>query len=258
MGLEIALVGDYSEKHLAHRAIPRALELAAAELNVPVNGQWIMSRDLIDIPRQLAPFSAVWAVPASPYENAEGVLEAIRWARESGIPFLGTCGGFQHALIEFARNVAGLTAADHTETLSGGETLVVTRLSCSLVDQTGGVRFAPDSRIRAAYGTDTATEGYRCSYGVNPAYASALTRAGLRFTAWDEAGDIRAAELPAHPFFVGTLFQPERAALRGQTPPLVRAFVAAALASQVQRSIASTRGMPSSQVASLAPRDSAS
>jgi CTP synthase (UTP-ammonia lyase) len=103
------------------------------------------------------------------------------------------------------------------------------------------VRFTAGSRLRAAYGTDEATEGYRCNYGLNLAYRRAMEDAGLRFTAFDEEGEIRGAELPSHPFFVGTLFQPERAALRGQLPPLVKAFVAAMRAGVTPQSAFSDR-----------------
>ena len=226
----IALVGDYSPEVVAHRAIPRALELACTATPADVTWQWIPTRAVREAARDLAEFAAVWLVPASPYENMAGALAAIRFARETKRPFLGTCGGFQHALIEFARHVAGLASADHAEMNPDGNTLVVTPLTCSLVEKTGDVRFEPDSQLRAIYGRDAAGEGYHCNYGVNPAHRVALERAGLRFTAFDAAGEIRAAELPAsvHPFFIGTLFQPERAALRGETPPLVRAFVTAA------------------------------
>ncbi len=226
--LRLALVGDYSPEVTAHRAIPRALELACAAAKVnSLEWQWVATREVRDAGRDLAPFSAVWLVPASPYENMAGALAAVRFARETQRPFLGTCGGFQHALIEFARNVVGLPDADHAETSPDGTSLVVTRLSCSLVEQTNTLRLAPDSLLRAAYAGDTATEGYRCNYGPAPEYRAAFERAGLRFTAFDEHGEVRAGELPVnrHPFFVGTLFQPERAALRGEVPPLVRAFV---------------------------------
>lgn len=225
----IALVGDYSAAVIAHRAIPLALERACAATKCDVTWQWVATRDVRNAARVLAKFSAVWLVPASPYENMTGALAAVRFARETKRPFLGTCGGFQHALIEFARGVAGLTAADHAETNPHGDTLVVAPLACSLVEKTGAIRFAPGSLVRAAYGRDTAHEGYHCSYGLNPAHRAALERAGLRFTAFDETDEVRAAELPAsvHPFFVGTLFQPERAALRDETPPLVTAFVRA-------------------------------
>ncbi|MSU23213.1 MAG: hypothetical protein EXS32_05235 [Opitutus sp.] len=227
----LALVGDYSPEVSAHRAIPLALELARAATPSAsrLTWQWIATRDLTDAPRDLATFSAVWLVPASPYENEAGALAAVRFARETHRPFLGTCGGFQHALIEFARNVAGLAEADHAETNPHGDTLVVAPLSCSLVEKTGPIRIAPGSLIRSAYGRDDAHEGYHCSYGLNPAHRATLERAGLRFTAFDENDEVRAAELPAtiHPFFVGTLFQPERAALRGEVPPLVADFVRA-------------------------------
>ncbi len=230
MSPAIALVGDYSPDVIAHRAIPRSLELACAATKCDGTWQWIATRDVRHAARDLAKFSAVWLVPASPYENMAGALDAVHFARETRRPFLGTCGGFQHALIEFAREVAGLAAADHAETNPHGDTLVVTPLACSLVEQTGSLRFAPGSLIRAAYGRDAAHESYHCNYGLNPAHRRALKRAGLRFTAFDQNDDVRAAELPAtsHPFFVGTLFQPERAALRDEAPPLVSAFVTAA------------------------------
>lgn len=225
----IVLVGDYSPEVPAHRAIPIALTRARATGSHALEWTWVRTRDIRDAANDLCDFSAVWAVPASPYENMPGALAAIRFARETGRPFLGTCGGFQHALIEFARNVAGLRDADHAETNPSGGTLVVTRLACSLVEQVGEVHFAPDSLIRAAYGRDTAREGYRCNFGLNPVHRETLARAGLVFTAFDPDGEIRAAELPAtrHPFFLGTLFQPERGALRGETPPVVTAFVGA-------------------------------
>jgi CTP synthase (UTP-ammonia lyase) len=224
---KIALVGDYSDKVTAHRAIPRALELVRDHLGEEVSWEWIATRDLTAPASDLATFSGLWLVPASPYENAEGAIGAARWAREARRPILGTCGGFQHMLLEFARNVAGIQGAGHAETNPGGSALVVSRLSCSLVEVAGKVRFTPGSLIARAYGAPEAVEGYHCSYGINPEYQGALERAGLAFTSRDDAGDLRAAELPTHPFYVGTLFQPERAALQGKLPPLALAFVRA-------------------------------
>jgi CTP synthase (UTP-ammonia lyase) len=225
----VALIGDYSPAVPAHRAIPRALELARQALGVALEWEWLPTRDIRDAPRDLARFTAIWVVPASPYENMQGALAAIRFARETMRPFLGTCGGFQHALIEFARNVGGLATADHAETNPTGDTLVVAPLTCSLVEKTGNVRFEIGSQLSEIYGRDTAHEGYHCNFGVNSTHRATLERAGLAFTAFDEAGDIRGAELSRamHPFFIATLFQPERAALRGEIPPIVRAFVAA-------------------------------
>jgi CTP synthase len=196
-------------------------------LGADVDWTWVATRDIAVAPRDLAGFSGAWLVPASPYENPAGALGAVTWAREGAHPFLGTCGGFQHALLEFARNVAGIADADTSETNPYGRSLVVTALSCSHVERTADVRFAEGSLLAAAYGRTRSAEGYRCNYGFNPAYGAAMTAAGLTFTAWDDEGDIRGAELPSHPFFTGVLFQPERAALAGGTPPLVVAFVKA-------------------------------
>jgi CTP synthase (UTP-ammonia lyase) len=223
----IALIGDYSAGVTAHRAIPRALEMAMTVTHHEVAWRWVHTGKIRQAASDLADCAAVWAVPATPYANMNGALDAIRWARETGRPFLGTCGGFQHAVIEFARNVADLPDANHAETDPEADLLVITRLSCSLVEKTGSVRFTPESRMRAAYGRDEASEGYHCNYGLNPAHRLAFEAAGMRFTAFDEADEIRAFELPEHQFFMGTLFQPERAALRGEAAPVVNALVRA-------------------------------
>ncbi|GJG88853.1 hypothetical protein tb265_40340 [Gemmatimonadetes bacterium T265] len=103
---------------------------------------------------------------------------------------------------------------------------------CALVEARGAVRFRPGRRLARAYeaacGAAEAVEGYRCRYALNPAVRAVLTGGPLRVAAEDAARDVRAVELDGHPFFVATLFQPERAALRGETPPIVAAFVRAA------------------------------
>jgi CTP synthase (UTP-ammonia lyase) len=230
MKTAIALVGDFSPDSVAHRAIPPALELAGQAEGRPVTWTWVPTATIHDAARDLARYAGVWVVPASPYVSMAGALDAIRWARETRRPLFGSCGGFQHMLIELARSRAGLTVADTAETNPGGTELIITPLACSLVEQTSPLRFTPGSRLRAIYGRDTAVEGYHCRYGLNAAYRTQLEAAGLSFTAFDENGEVRGAELPesVHPFFIGTLFQPERAALRGEAPPLARALVRAA------------------------------
>ncbi|MCX6922759.1 MAG: hypothetical protein NT154_06030, partial [Verrucomicrobia bacterium] len=179
---------------------------------------------------RLFSFGGLWCVPASPYHSMDGALLAIRHARESCVPFLGTCGGFQHAVIECARNVLGWADAEHAETVPSAARAVISLLECSLVETSGVVRFFPGSRIAAAYGVSEATERYRCRYGLNPEFRSVLFAGPLRATAEDENGEVRAMELESHPFFVATLFQPERAAFAGRPPPLVVALVRACAA----------------------------
>ncbi|QCA04521.1 CTP synthase [Pantoea vagans] len=225
--LRLSLAGDYRADAVAHQAIPLAIERAARLLNITVEAEWIASEKLAE--SDLRRSDAVWVVPGSPYHNDEAVFDTIRWARESGKPFLGSCGGFQYAVIEYARNVLGWHDASHAETDTGGR-MVIAPLSCSLVEQRGAVRFEPGSRIAAAYGTLDSDEGYHCNFGVNPEFSAALGDNTLRITAWDEAGDVRGVELPDHPFFVATLFQSERAALQEKESPLVIAWMQAALA----------------------------
>lgn len=225
--LRLSLAGDYRADAVAHQAIPLAIERAARWLNITVEAEWIASEKLAE--SDLRRSDAVWVVPGSPYHNDEAVFDTIRWARESGKPFLGSCGGFQYAVIEYARNVLGWHDASHAETDTGGR-MVIAPLSCSLVEQRGLVRFETDSRIARAYGTLESDEGYHCNFGVNPDFSAALGDNTLRITAWDDAGDVRGVELPDHPFFVATLFQSERAALQEKESPLVIAWMQAALA----------------------------
>jgi len=94
----------------------------------------------------------------------------------------------------------------------------------------GGLKFEPGSRLAHIYGRESVDEEYHCGYGFNELYADRLSSGPLKVAARDDAGSIRAVELDGHPFFIGTLFQPERAALRDRLPPLVKEFVAAAAA----------------------------
>ena len=223
----IALVGDYNSSVTAHQAIPVAVDLASAELGVPVSAEWVATAKIKDAAADLACYQGVWCVPASPYENMQGAVDAIQFARSHGIPFLGTCAGFQHALIEYARNVLGMTEADHAESNPGARQPLISRLSCSLVEVESEILLEPDSILHRSYGAARIKEGYRCTYGPSPECEALLFSGKLRVTARDDAGEIRGGELQEHPFFVGTLFQPERRALKGETPPVVREFLLA-------------------------------
>lgn len=225
----IALIGDYDEHITAHQAIPLALTLATERFARLTSFEWIATDEIANTAR-LATFDGVWCVPGSPYRSMEGALMAIRFARENRVPYLGTCGGFQHAVIEYARNVLGWADAEHAETAPDAQRLVIAPLECSLVEVTDTVTLRPGTRISQAYGRSEISEGYHCRYGLNPAFLAQIASGDLRIAAEDRNGDVRALELADHPFFVATLFQPERAALRGECPPLVAAFVDACAA----------------------------
>jgi CTP synthase (UTP-ammonia lyase) len=229
--VRIALVGDYDPDVTAHAAIPRALALAGEVAECEPAADWIATPDLADGAEQrLAPYHAVWCVPASPYASMEGALSAIRFARETGRPFLGTCGGCQHALIEYARDALGLSDADHAESNPEAALQLITPLACALREARDRIRLLAGTRIRAIYGRDEIEEGYNCSYGLNPAFRGLLEASPLHNSGVDEVGDVRVVELEGHPFFVATLFQPERSALAGAPHPLIGAYLRAVLA----------------------------
>lgn len=234
--VRVGLIGDRNPEVTAHRAIPEALRLAGEAAQVAVEATWLGTETIPEeVEVALSGFDALWGVPSTPYRSTEGALRAIRFAREQGVPFLGTCGGFQHAVLEYARDVMGWADAAHAEIDPEAKRAVISPLGCALVEVRDTVRLVPGSRIARAYGATDAEEGYHCRYGINPQFESALVGQGVRVTARDEQGEIRAIELPEHPFFVAALFQPERAALQGKTPPIVLALVQAASARAQKR-----------------------
>lgn len=130
-------------------------------------------------------------------------------------------------MVEYARNVLGWIDAEHAETAPDAVRPVIAPLTCAIVEATDVVCFRAGSRIALAYGCEDTTESYRCRYGLNQEFQAALVGGRLRACAHNTAGEVRAVELDDHPFFLATLFQPERVALKGQLPPLVAAFAQA-------------------------------
>jgi CTP synthase (UTP-ammonia lyase) len=226
--LHVALIGDYNETVTAHIAIPKALGLAAKFLNVELEPHWLATETITNT-KMLESFNAIWCVPASPYKNTNGAFTAIQYARENGIPFLGTCGGYQHALLEYAHNVLNYKDADHAETNPDAAMALVAPLSCALVETADSVMLKAGSRLAEIYKSGEVTEMYRCRYGLNPKYVSLFENSGLVISAVDATNEPRAMELTNHPFFIGVGFQPERSGLKDQTHPLITAFLVAAL-----------------------------
>lgn len=224
--IRIALIGDYDPHVTAHQAIPVALGMAAEHTGQNVQFQWLAT-DCITADTPLDDYDGFWCVPASPYRDMDGALRAIRFAREQQRPFLGTCGGFQHAVLEFARNVLGWEDAEHGETSPDATRALLTPLTCALVEAVDSIHLVEGSLIAKAYENAEIREGYHCRYGVNPEFERQLLTRQLHAVGHDSAGDLRAVELKDHPFFVATLFQPERAALKGLLPPLVKALIEA-------------------------------
>jgi CTP synthase (UTP-ammonia lyase) len=235
-GIRIALVGEHNEQQKAHAAIPRAL---AAAPEASTEGVWVAT-DSVGA-GALAEFDGVWCVPGMPYRSPAGALRAIRQARESRTPFLGTSAGFQYALIEFARNALGMADADHQKTNPKATTPLISPLGCALVGVKSRVRLTAGSAIRKAYGAPDAVVQYHCSFGLNGRYRRLMESGTLHVTAVDDQDEIRAVELDGHPFFVATLFQPEMDA----PSALVNAFVAACARARAKLTKAAADGVAS-------------
>ena len=219
--MTIALIGDRDLEILAHQAIEQSLALAGARFS------WIGTETIVEPRQMLGAYRGIWAVPGSPYRDTDGALAAIQFAREMRVPFLGTCGGFQYALLEYARNVLGLAHAAHAELEPAASEPLIAPLSCSLVEKSDRIHLVPRTRLQRIYNTDVASEGYHCSYGPSAQFESLLSDSPLTINARDHNGEVRGVELDGHPFFIATLFQPERAALAGRKHPLIAAFVEA-------------------------------
>lgn len=217
----IGVIGDFDEANATHRATTAELEAAGA------TATWVPTTEVGDGAR-LGGFDGLLIAPGSPYADMDGALAAIRFARRSGMPLVGTCGGFQHIVLEFARDVLGVGDADHAETCPDADRLAVTPLACSLVGQRHPVHVVPGTRAAVIYGGQEPVEPYFCSYGLNPDLAPALEAHGLRISGRDELGSARIVELEPHPFFLGTLFVFQARGDHRPPHPLTAAFLGAA------------------------------
>ncbi|WP_371575789.1 hypothetical protein [Streptomyces sp. NBC_01314] len=224
----LAIVGDRSPDVVSHSRIPLLLDALAGRDRLVLDAYWIPSGDAAADAGAVRGFDAVWVVPGSPYRSEAGVLSAIRTAREEGIPFLGTCGGFQHALLEYARHECGLTRVAHAETEPDAEDFLIEPLACSLIGHEATVVIEPGSLAQSVMNAERSVERYFCAYGPTR-HLDTLRAHGLRFSGLDEDGHVRIAELPGHPFFLATLFQPELAGDGSRPHPVVRAFARAAV-----------------------------
>src|SRR4051812_32172094 len=231
MTTSLAIVGDFNSSNRSHLATNDAIEHSSAALGLTLEHRWISTQELAepDGMRQLMTCRGIWIGPGSPYKSMEGALSAIRLARERRIPLLGTCGGFQHIIIEYARNVLGVVDAQHEETEPNAPRLFISRLACSLVGRSMTVALQPGSLVSRVYGRTSVQEQYLCNFGVNPEYVDSLRSSPLRIVGSDAEGMARVVELPEHPFFVGTLFVPQMTSTASSPHPLVSAFISACL-----------------------------
>ena len=239
--VEIALVGKYVALHDAYLSVAEALTHGGIENDVKVNIRWVDSETVTDgnAAELLDGADGVLVPGGFGSRGIEGKIAAVRWARESRVPFLGICLGMQMAVVEYARHVCGWADAHSSEldpatthpvidlmpdqrgvTAKGG-TMRLGAYPCKVVSR--------GSRTYQAYGAEEISERHRHRYEFNNEYRDALTQAGLELAGLSpDERLVEIVELPGHPWFVGVQFHPELKSRPNKAHPLFRAFIAAA------------------------------
>lgn len=225
--MQLAIIGDYNAQFRSHQATNEAISHSIAASGIRLSHEWIPTDSIdTDFEKIVAAYNGYWIAPGSPYKSMSGVLKIIQYARKNGIPTLGTCGGFQHMVIEFARNVLGVADAAHAEYDPYASRLVINPLSCSLAGQTLEITLTdPASTTFQIFSKAHITENYYCNFGLNPDYQQQLHNNGFHIVGTDKLKEARILELAGHPFFIATLFVPQDHSTKETPHPLVTAFL---------------------------------
>ncbi len=241
----IALIGKYLGLKDSYKSLSEALHHGGFAHTARVDIRWIDAETLaVDGPEpHLADVDGILVAPGFGNRGIEGKIEAIRFAREGGIPFLGICLGMQCAVIEYGRHVLGLQDANSTEFSSPPDPVIDLMPDQREVEGKGGTmrlgsypcRISKDSRAYEAYEVEDTFERHRHRYEFNNSYRERFLRAGMTFSGiYPERNLVEIVEIPEHPWFVGVQFHPEFRS-RPRTPhPLFTAFVAAALRRRIR------------------------
>jgi CTP synthase len=241
--VRIAVVGKYTDLHDAYKSVGEALLHGGIPHDTGVSIEWLGS-DRFTSPEAageiLKDFDGLLVPGGFGERGVEGMIEAIRWAREHKLPFFGICLGLQVAIIEFARHVCGMAGTTSTEFQPDCPDPVIALMASQrdVKDLGGTMRLgAYAARLRAgshaaqAYGTLEISERHRHRWEVNNAYRDVLAEHGLRLSGQSpDGGLVEMIELPDHPWFVGCQFHPELKSRPTRPHPLFAAFVGAALA----------------------------
>lgn len=244
VAVQIGLVGKYIELKDAYKSIAEALIHAGAENNTRVDLIWIHSEEINDenVSVHLGDLQGLLVAPGFGERGIEGKIEAIRYARENGLPFLGICLGMQCSVIEFARNVVGLEGAHTTEIDPKAEDPVIDLMEEQLrLENMGGTMrlgaynctLIPDTRAAEVYGKKDISERHRHRYEFNNAYLAEFEKHGMIASGINPENNlVEIVEVPDHPWFIGVQFHPEYKSTVASPHPLFVGFVKAAVESR--------------------------
>jgi CTP synthase len=237
--VSIAICGKYVEYEDSYKSLKEALVHGALALNLRLSVTWIEAEGLEDpsYESQLHGYDGILVPGGFGKRGIEGMLNAIRWARERHVPYFGICLGMQTACIEYARNVCALQAANSSEFDPATPHRVIYKLrELTGVEEMGGTMrlgawtclLQPGSVAAEAYGKTEISERHRHRYEFNREYEALLTGAGLQITGTTPDGTyVEIVEIPGHPFFLGCQFHPEFKSKPLEPHPLFAAFVKA-------------------------------
>jgi CTP synthase (UTP-ammonia lyase) len=215
----IGLLGD-DRGHRSHQELNALVPRLADEYDV--TAVWLPTDSRPDV----TSYDGIWLVPGSPYADDDAVLDILCHVRTTGIPFLGTCGGMQYAVMEFLHNALDRQAT-HAESDGERDDNAVVALACSLYGRSAMVRPVPDTRF-AGWVAEPFEGMHFCNYAPSGESIAALESAGVVVGATGDEAGAEVLEFPDHPFYVVSMFQPHIGALEGAPiHPLIAAFVRA-------------------------------
>ena len=230
--MKLAIIGDYDSSFRPHIATNEAIEHSLKSLQAELAIDWISTNVIEEnFERITEAYDSFWIAPGSPYKSMAGALRVIEYARLNNIPTLGTCGGFQHMVIEFARNVVGIKAAAHAEYDPYASELIVNPLSCSLDGKILEIKLiGSKSIVHQLFSSRLIKEKYYCNFGLNPKYQSIINDNGFTVVGTDVNNAARILELKDHPFFIATLFVPQDNSSFEKPHKLITGFIKHVLA----------------------------
>ncbi len=246
--VKVAVIGKYTDLVDSYKSVQEALIHGGIANDTGVDISWLASDMFIDRQRTrelLADYHAVLVPGGFGVRGVEGMLEAIRYARESGLPFFGICLGMQTAIIEFARNVIGLDDSHSSEFAPECADPVISLMESQqhLTDMGGTMRLGAypcrlgvGTRAAAIYGVPQVSERHRHRYEVSNAYRDRFVEHGLTLSGLSPDGSlVEIVELQTHPWYIGCQFHPELQSRPTRPHPLFASFIAAAVEARKTR-----------------------
>ncbi len=224
--MEIGIVGDFHNSK-TQLAIAESIDHSNKKLGYATKYRWIETTILANdnYEMELKNFNGIWSASGSPFKSMIGSLNAIKYAREKRIPHIGTCGGYQHSIIEYARNVLGFNNANHAEYSNDTTDLFVDKMTCSLIGTRGVVNIRENTLAKAIYCKEQIEVDYYCSYGLSDNYKDLVLNGEMVASGFDINNSVRMIELLNHPFFIITAFVPQIDSTFDRPNPLITEFV---------------------------------